>query len=236
MQRLPIYLALAFGASLLVTPAGAQVSVRPGDAFQPLVTSNPTLRASLLRIAERSVLWREAMAVLQQAKRKAVVLTPDQVVVADEPGGLVKDGFDRAVLAEVAPVAGVHSGVDVVLVVINLTLLEESHRHARSLPWEFEADLERILIHEIYGHAVPYLLAGHLSGRCPDPAPGERAEDACSIRRENAVRAELGLGRRTSYSLDDLNLARRTKRWSRLSYGTRPTAQRLSLPDLLTVM
>jgi hypothetical protein len=116
------------------------------------------------------------------------------------------------VLAEVAPVPHRDSTVDVVLVVINLRLLEESHRSARSVPSDFEADLDRILVHEVYGHAVPYLLAGHLSGRCPDPGPGERAPDACSVRRENAIRAELGLGRRTSYGLDDLNITRRSKR------------------------
>jgi hypothetical protein len=70
-------------------------------------------------------------------------------------------------------------------------------------------DLDRILVHEIYGHAVPYLLAGDLSGRCADPQPQERAVDACSIQRENAVRAQLGLGRRVDYGLGDLNLSRR---------------------------
>jgi hypothetical protein len=71
---------------------------------------------------------------------------------------------------------------------------------------DFEADLDRILVHEIYGHAVPYLLAGDLSGRCPDPGPNEPARDACSIRRENAVRVELGLGRRGDHGLSSLAL------------------------------
>lgn len=212
MQRLPIYLALAFGSLLWPPPAGAQLSVRPDDAAPPLVTEDPTLRASLTRIAEGSALWREAMMSLRRTGRQAVLLTPDQVVVTDEPGGAAKDTFDPTVLAEVAPVPHADSRVDVVLVVINLPLLEESHRSAGSVPSQFEADLDRILVHEVYGHAVPYLVAGHLSGRCPDPAPGERARSACSIQRENAVRAELGLGRRTSYGLDDLHLTRRTRR------------------------
>lgn len=212
MRRLPICLALAIVASLLSTPTGAQEVVRSADAVQPLVTSNSTLRAGLTRIANRSPLWRDAMAFLRDSGRRVVVLTPEQVVVANQQGGVPKDGFDPTVLAEVAPVPRSDSGVAVVLVVINLPLLEESHRQAQSLPAEFEADLDRILVHEVYGHAVPYLLAGHLSGRCPDPMPGDRATDACSIRRENAVRAELGLGRRTSYGLDDLNLTRRSRR------------------------
>ena len=210
MWGLPII--LASGALLLAMPAGAQLPVRPDDAPQPLITANPVFRESLTRIAQRSALWRDAVESMRHTGRRAVLLTPDQVVVADAPGGGAKDGFDPTVLAEVAPVALADSRVEVVLVVVNLSLLEKSHRDAYSVPAEFEADLDRILVHEIYGHAVPYLLAGHLSGRCPDPAPGERATDACSIRRENAVRAELGLGRRTTYGLDDLNVSRRSKR------------------------
>jgi hypothetical protein len=205
-------LLFVIGAFFVSTAASAQIPVPSHDTAQPLVTTNPVVRASLARIAQRSALWREAVDAMRDVGRRALILTPDQVVVADVAGGAVKDGFDPTILAEVAPVPKADSGVDVVLVVVNLSLLSESHRLAQSVPAEFEADLDRILVHEIYGHAVPYLLAGQLSGRCPDPTPGERAVEACSIRRENAVRAELGLGRRTSYGLDDMNLSRRSRR------------------------
>jgi hypothetical protein len=205
-------LLFVIGAFFVSTAASAQIPVPSHDTAHPLVTTNPVVRASLARIAQRSALWREAVDAMRDVGRRALILTPDQVVVADVAGGAVKDGFDPTILAEVAPVPKADSGVDVVLVVVNLSLLSESHRLAQSVPAEFEADLDRILVHEIYGHAVPYLLAGQLSGRCPDPTPGERAVEACSIRRENAVRAELGLGRRTSYGLDDMNLSRRSRR------------------------
>jgi hypothetical protein len=205
-------LLFVIGALFVSTAASAQLPVPSHGTAHPLVTTNPVVRASLARIAQRSALWREAVDAMRDVGRRALILTPDQVVVADVAGGAVKDGFDPTILAEVAPVPKADSGVDVVLVVVNLSLLTESHRLAQSVPAEFEADLDRILVHEIYGHAVPYLLAGHLSRRCPDPTPGERAVEACSIRRENAVRAELGLGRRTSYGLDDMNLSRRSRR------------------------
>ena len=204
MSRLPICLSLAFAFSLLAQPAHAQRS--------PLETANAVVQASLDRIAKGSPSWRAALEAIRGTARRAIVVTSDQVLVADPATAGRLDRFDDTVLAEVAPVPRPDSRVDVVLVVINLALLEESHRKARSVLSEFEADLDRILVHEIYSHAVPYLLAGHLSGRCPDPAAGERATDACSIRRENAVRAELGLGRRTSYGLDDLNITRRPRR------------------------
>jgi hypothetical protein len=211
MRRLPICLFFLIGVLLFSLKAGAQLPIRPDLGAEPLVISNPILRAGVQRISERSPLWRDAMASLRDRGRQAILLTPGQVrVAADSPSGRT-ERFDPAVLAEVAPVPDNDSRVDVVLVVINPALLEESHRHAGSLQSDFEADLDRILVHEVYAHAVPYLLAGHLAGRCPDPTAGERAVDACSIRRENAVRAELGLGRRTTYGLDDLNIFRRAR-------------------------
>jgi hypothetical protein len=63
-------------------------------------------------------------------------------------------------------------------------------------------------VHEVYGHALPYVVVGDVAGRCADPGKDERATDACAIRRENAVRAELGLGRRSDPGLLSLALAR----------------------------
>ena len=174
----------------------------------PLVTTNRTLHASLQRIASRSALWREAVDTIRGAGRHVFVLTPDQVKVADELHDERTDAFDPTVLAEAAPGPDENSHVRVVLVVVNLALIEEIHRDKSRLPGELDADLDRILIHEIYGHAFPYLLAGNMSGRCADPKPHERASDACSIRRENAVREQLGLGRRMGYGLEGLALAR----------------------------
>ena len=197
-------LAATCGAVLGSGPASAQP---PAASNLPLRAVNPILQASLTRISGGSALWRDALDTLAPTGRHAIVLTAEQVIVAD-PASSERRRFDPAVLAEVAPVPSDTGQVHVVMVVVNLALLQETHRTRHSLPWEFEADLDRILVHEIYGHAFPYLLAGHLSGRCADPAPAERPADACSIRRENAVRAELGLGRRTDRGLDGLALTR----------------------------
>lgn len=173
----------------------------------PVVTSNSTLRTSLERIAKGSALWREALDVLGRTSRRAIVVTSDELQELPTVGKLV--AFDEALLAEIAPVVSDRTRVETVIVVVNLALLQARHADQRSLPIELDIDLDRILVHEIYGHALPYLLAGDLSGRCPDPQPGERAVDACSIRRENAVRAELRLGRRVDHGLFSLSLARR---------------------------
>lgn len=171
-----------------------------------LTTNNPVLQASLNRLFARSAAWREAVDALAKTGRRAIVVTPDRVKVADPASGDAKP-FDKGVLAEVQPLPLDDLRVDMVVVVVNLALLEKLHPQATMS--EFEANLDRILAHEIYGHAVPYLLAGHRSGRCADPQFGQRASEACAIQRENEIRLELGLGRRTDYGLDGLAIARR---------------------------
>lgn len=198
---LPIYLSLMLVFTLVAERAHAQTS--------PVDARHATLQSSLERITKGSALWRDALDGIRATGRRVIVLTPEQLTLVAAPGAEPTEQFDDTLLAEAVPVMRAGARVDAVLVVVNLVLLEDRHRARRSLPIEFDLDLDRILVHEIYGHAVPYLLAGELSGRCADPQPRERATDACSIRRENAVRAELGLGRRVDYGLDGLNLSRR---------------------------
>jgi hypothetical protein len=175
----------------------------------PLLTEHRTLQESIERIARRSALWREDAEALRRSGRRVYLLTPDQVVVADSIGGDGRGTFDPAVIAAAAPVPRSDSTVEEVLVVVNIGLIEETHRRRGSLDGELQTDLDLIVVHEVYGHAFPYLLAGNMSGRCADPVRGQRPADACAIRRENAVREELRLGRRTGYGLEGLTLARR---------------------------
>lgn len=203
-------LCLAMTAGLAVLPAAA-VAGPATPAESPILTDNPTIRASLDRIGQGSRLWRAALQAIRDSGRRALVLTPDQVIVSQAADGRDGRPFDDGVIAEVAPVPAEDQRVDVVLVVVNVALLERAHASLGSLPGEFDADLDRVLVHEIYGHALPYLLAGDLSGRCADPGPRDRPAEACAIRRENAVRAELKLGRRVDLGLEGLALARRER-------------------------
>lgn len=193
------FLCAVFATLCSVVPSAAQGPT-------PVLTHDAFLRESLDRISRGSARFREALEAVQHSGRRALVLTPEQVVVTDAQRTR-RAAFDPTVLAEVTPVTNGASLVDTVLVVINVPLLERMHVQRNSLPVELEADLDRIVIHEVYGHAVPYLLAGDLSGQCADPAPGQRAHEACAIQRENAVRQELGLGRRTDAGLFGLTLA-----------------------------
>jgi hypothetical protein len=197
-------------AAMTGGPIGAQVRFDSRQlAASPFLTADPALQASLDRIFRGSALWREAVDAVARTGRHVVLVTPDTNVAA-----LVKAdrrAFDPDVLAEAVPLMDGDQRIHVVLVFVNLPLLTAIHDAGLSVPVQFEADLDRILVHELYGHSVPYLLAGDQSGRCADPQRGERASESCSIRRENAVRAELGLGRRGDAGLSSLTLA-----WSRL--------------------
>jgi hypothetical protein len=206
---------LALATVVVFTAASSTAEAQaPSDSDQstftsaPVLTTNRVLLASLDRISRGSALWREAIEAIRKTGRHALVVTPDDPLALARQEEKDCDAFDSAVLAEVVPVLRQDVEIPLVVVVVNLRLVQEIHDAKLSVPRDFEADVDRILVHEIYGHAIPYLLAGTLAGRCADPQAGERPSDACSIRRENAVRAELGLGRRADYSLFSLALSR----------------------------
>ena len=172
----------------------------------PIIVEHPVLSASLARIYAGSPRWRRALDEVVNTGRRVVVVTPDKIRVRDTDGG-PDAPFDSSVLAEVQPMADEWSRVETVVVVINLPLLEQLYSDASAA--DLEADLDRIVAHEVYGHAIPYVLAGHLSGKCADPLPGQRATAACAIKRENEIRSELRLGERREYGLSGLAIARR---------------------------
>lgn len=191
-------------ASQQSVSAASVAILTPGP---PFLTTKTRILASLERIAKRSQLWRSEIDALRSTGRRVVVVTPDEVVFVNRKPVDFYRPFDEGVLAEVSPVLS-GGAIRTVVVVVNLALLDRAHDSLNSLPAERDVDLDRILVHEVYGHAFPYLRAGDVSGRCADPAPGERAVTACSIVRENAVREELGFERRTDYGLNGLLLSR----------------------------
>ena len=111
----------------------------------------------------------------------------------------------------VEPVSDAAGRVDLVVVMVNLDLMQKLSRLPVTAV-DFEDDLDRILAHEVYGHAIPFLLAGHLSGKCADPVAGQSAIASCVIQRENVIRKEMRLGQRLEYGRDSLALARRFER------------------------
>jgi len=201
---------------VLVTMVGVMMSSQeiwaqagpdsPPLVDSPFLTTNRILQSSLDRIFQGSALWRDAVETVSKTGRHVVLITPSDPIAARIPAA-DREAFDAGLLAETVPLMDQDQQVDVVLVFVNLPLLTAIHDARLSVPRQFEADLDRVLVHELYGHGIPYLAAGDLSGRCADPKPGERPSESCSIGRENAVRAQLGLGRRGDAGLSSLTLA-----------------------------
>jgi hypothetical protein len=205
--------ALALLCTIVMAPRSqlvGQVASR-ADVMRtaPVFATDTSLQAALSRIAAGSRSWRAALDSVSVTGRMVLVVTPEEVIVVDDPENRMTDAFDTTSLAEAAPVVSTDGAVNVVLAVINLPLLDRLHAELGTTRAEYEADLERLLIHEIYSHAVPYLIEGNITGRCPDPVEGQKALEACSIRRENRIRAELGLGMRKDYGVSGLVLGRR---------------------------
>ena len=96
-----------------------------------------------------------------------------------------------------------------VVVVVNLRLVQEMHDDRLSVPRDFEAIWTAFSC--MRSTDTPSLICwpAICPGAAPIRSPGESASDACAIRRENAVRAELGLGRRADHGLYSLALAMR---------------------------
>lgn len=190
---------LACSAVIAATLLAAMPSpVCAQDTPTPIVSAHPVLTASVNRLADGSASWREAMNAVRATGRRAVLITPDQF-----------DGrFDPTTLAQAEPMGQDPSRVDYVLVIVNLDLLQKLSRLPVSAE-EFEEDVDRILAHEVYGHAVPFLLAGSFAAKCADPVIGQSAIASCVIQRENVIRREMRLGQRFEYGRESLAVARR---------------------------
>jgi len=214
-MRRTIVMVIAAALATAAQGAGAQDTTGPvagegrilSSVTPALLSTHPRLRDALDRIMERSEAFRREVLRVAALGRRVIVVTSEQVPVQN-PETAAGHAFDDSQLAAAFPIAGPDSGIGAVIVVLNLALLERLGRELLLDGRELDADIDRVLIHEVYAHAVPWLLEGR-AGICPDPAPGQRAAEACSIRRENEVRAEAGLGLRTDYGLASLTLGRR---------------------------
>ena len=163
----------------------------------PIQVWHTALASSVDRLSADSKTFHDAVDALAVTGRRVVLTTPDKV-----------NDFDRSVLAQAFPLGDEQLRVETVVVVVNLELLQKlSGLPIKAI--DFEDDLDRIVAHEIYGHAIPVLMAGSMTANCADPAIGQSALASCAVQRENVIRREMGLGQRIEYGRDSLAIARR---------------------------
>ena len=182
-------------ATLVVAAATASAQEA---ATGPLVVWDPILAASVERLSIASASWRDGIGAVAATGRRALLVTSDRM----------KTPIEAGTLAQVYPLADDQSRVETVVVVVNLDLLQKLSG-LPSTATDYEDDLDRILAHEIYGHVIPLLLTGSMSGHCADPAIGQSALTSCAIQRENVIRREMRMGPRLEYGRESLAIARR---------------------------
>lgn len=160
-------------------------------------------RLSLLSV--RSATFRAAMDSLRASGFQVVVAQPQQAR-RDVPG---MRSYAAIHVGEVIPLRDRGNAIVGAVVTVDVPRLEELAREVGASEAALATDVDRILIHELYGHVVPLAASRTIAGGCPDPAPGAPASSSCAMQRENRIRAELGIAPRRSYDLSGLEIGRR---------------------------
>lgn len=201
-----------FGAVMLLSCAHAGRTHVPPGPLAPAPPAHdgnvrivdPLLRERLTSLGRRSATWRAAMDSLRATGFEVVIAQPKQIR-AEVPG---LEHYAAQHLGEVLPLRNPQGEMSGAVVTVDLPRLRGLWQRTGLPRSVLAADIDRILIHEVYGHVLPLAQTRRLSGGCPDPGPGEPASSSCAIRRENKIRAELGLERRTTYDLRGLATGR----------------------------
>jgi hypothetical protein len=163
---------------------------------------DPLLHQRVLGLTHRSATWRAGLDSLRATGFRVVVASPEQVR-AELPG---MASYDALHLGEVVPLRDAEGGIVGAVVTIDLPRLRALAAQARVREEVLLGDVDRILIHEIYGHVLPLAETRRISGGCPDPGPSDPPTSSCAIVRENRIRVELGLPERLTYDLRGLAL------------------------------
>ncbi|MFO7259666.1 MAG: hypothetical protein DIU52_000825 [bacterium] len=203
-----IVLASAFGCTSTARPRPDMGAPAPPPTSVRIIgtvtIADDLLARRMDALAARSATWRAGMDSIQAAGFHMVVAGP--AAVRRMVRGL--ENYAPEHLGEVVPLRDPTGAIAGAVVTIDLPRLERLWRRTGLPRSVFEADVDRILIHEIYGHVVPLAASRSIEGGCPDPKPGAPALSSCAIRRENVIRKELGMEPRLAYDLSGLVIGR----------------------------
>lgn len=199
-------------------PAVRGAPVESPDTVGSIEVLDDLMAERMRGLARDSRTWRAAMDTLRGTGFRVVIGSP-----ADVRQGVdgLADHHARH-FGEVVPLrddAGEIIGAAVVIDVARVRRLAERGGLSDAV---VARDVDRILIHEVYGHVVPLSQTRRISGGCPDPRVGEPPWSSCAIRRENRIRAELGLEPRTAYDITGLAVGR----YLRAERGAAPARNR----------
>jgi hypothetical protein len=167
---------------------------------------HPYLEQRIRSLEARSRRFAEAMEMLRAAPFPIAVGTPEQVMSRQATGRLALTRAARVgeFTAVADPLDGTVREMHVWVAVDRIARRALGARRGATpaaLRRRLDAQVDAVLIHELWGHAVPVAETGNLAAHCPDPRRGEPPLESCVMRRENDLRAELGLEPRRGYPL-----------------------------------
>jgi hypothetical protein len=177
----------------------------PAATHGAVVVTDAMLAEGMAQLAAGSATWRAALDTLAAENFAVLVATPEEArrVFAEAAlGGAGELGAVGVLRDAGGRIAGA-------VVLIDVPRLRRLCLKANEPLATLQGDVQRLLIHELYGHVVPLARSRTEAGGCPDPGPGEPAASSCAIVRENRIRAEMGLEPRRSYDLSGLAIGRR---------------------------
>lgn len=160
---------------------------------------NPLLAERIARIASRSPSFRTDWDMIRRSGVPIAIGTEDQL-----NGALprwYRSNPSRWVGVTVVNAGGLRGGLEDAVVALRVGALRRiAHQRAGDANARFLAELDRVLIHEIYGHLAPIIAAGDPLEECPDHARRGEAKPCVQVREERVAgeiarsRAMAGVG------------------------------------------
>jgi hypothetical protein len=191
----PMIAAATAGAATITEP-GVERAIsswrRGARQSRTVVVLDSTVEAGIARLRAASPTFEEAWAQLETRKVPVLIGTREQL--EDILPSNLRRGRGWAGLT-------VNWGYDDTLTRSVVALRMEWLRGVHGFPADgeagsgsFDAALEKLLIHEVYGHLAPVVKTRNLRYHCADPRPGERHEESCVGQREQLILAEIEQG------------------------------------------
>jgi hypothetical protein len=157
------------------------------------------LATRLERLEKLSPRLHEAMNHVRAGELPVYIGTPTQIAAYHASTRVLGDRLTRE--ERIAEMAAVLESADSDRFLFGVVRIDMERVASRRTGAAFDAEVDAILIHEVWGHLVPVAENPIRSSMCRDPRPGEPALESCAMRRENDLRQELGLSPRKHYPL-----------------------------------
>ncbi len=205
------YSLVAPAAAFAGSPSFADRVASNSLAESPLYARNiaigdSTLAATIIHMRKLSPAFDSAMTAIEQSGIPLVIGTARQLRRELPPGYAQVSGWQALTAFYPLTRTGAPGRrIEHIAVIVRLSGLQSALRTAGSTADDsamFNRYLERVLAHEIYGHAMPQIASGETAPiACDDPTGAGDWYSACVMQRERHVEAQISKARRASAAL-----------------------------------